>query len=131
MISKSFRCLSCEETFYDRETLLSHLGVKHNLINRVLEEKSLPRIPLDQVQIHFQAFNLIRQCHWFQVILEQVGNIKREPTFVEPQNLLRNCQTEQQLGIVPSSDRSQCEVCGGKFLATNKLAQHMCAHFLG
>ena len=60
MISKSFRCLSCEETFYDRETLLSHLGVKHNLINRVLEEKSLPRIPLDQVQIHFHAFNLIR-----------------------------------------------------------------------
>ena len=62
-----------------------------------------------------------------------MGTIKREPSFVEPENLelLPNCQTETQPCMVPSSDRAQCEVCGAKFLATNKLAQHMCAHFLG
>ena len=67
------------------------------------------------------------------MILGQVGTIKREPTFVEPENLelLPNSQTETQLCMVPSSDRAQCEVCGAKFLATNKLAQHMCAHYLG
>lgn len=106
---KDKMCLSCEETFYDRETLLSHLGVKHNLINRVLKEKGFSGITLDQV------------------ISEQVVSIKREPTFVEPQNSEQNCQTETQL----SANRSQCEVCGATFLATNKLAQHMCAHFMG
>ena len=47
---KMFRCLSCEETFYDRDTLLSHLGVKHNMINEVLKEKGFSRIPLEQVK---------------------------------------------------------------------------------
>ena len=67
------------------------------------------------------------------MILGQVGTIKRELTFVEPGNLelLPNSQTETQLCMVPSSDRAQCEVCGAKFLATNKLAQHMCAHYMG
>ena len=70
--------------------------------------------------------------------LGQSKTIKREPTLVESQSLeakhlelLPNGQTETQLGMVPSADRVQCEVCGAKFLATNKLAQHMCAHYLG
>ena len=57
------RCLSCEETFYDRETLLSHLGVKHDLINRVLKEKGFAGIPLDQVEIHLHSSILISECH--------------------------------------------------------------------
>ena len=73
------------------------------------------------------------------MILGQAKTIKREPTLVESQSLeankhlelLPNAQTETQLCMVPSSDRVQCEVCGAKFLATNKLAQHMCAHYLG
>ena len=107
--------------------------MKHNLINRVLEEKGLNRIPLDQVQIHLDGLNLLRMSLVaLQVTSEQVGSIKREPTFVEAQNLDQNCQTEtQHSSLLPSSDRSECEVCGAKFLATNKLAQHMCAHYLG
>ena len=49
LICRACRCLSCEETFYDRETVLSHLGVKHNLINRVLKEKGFSTLALDQV----------------------------------------------------------------------------------
>ena len=56
-----------------------------------------------------------------------MGSIKREPTFAEPQNSEQNFQTETHV----STDRHQCEVCGAKFLATNKLAQHMCAHYMG
>ena len=41
------KCLKCERKFFDKNAMLSHVGVKHGLINDILEAKGLPQLQLD------------------------------------------------------------------------------------
>ena len=134
-----FRCLSCEETFYDRETLLSHLGVKHNLINKVLKEKGWPEIKLDKVQIQLRSFiqNSDPRSRWNPVAvlsasplfwrqrLKVQRPLKIAPSvkYVEPSS--RRLSLDFRIWYIIKTN----QVCGAKFSAINKLAQHMCAHY--
>jgi len=42
------KCVKCNRTFFDRNAMLSHIGVKHGFINDILEAKGLPQLQLEE-----------------------------------------------------------------------------------
>ena len=42
------KCVKCDRTFFDRNAMLSHIGVKHSYINDILEAKGLPQLQLEE-----------------------------------------------------------------------------------
>ena len=124
---KDKMCLSCEETFYDRDTLLSHLGVKHQLVNTLLLEKGWRTLQLEKVH--------------------KRKKVKTEPgTAVDPSpaqslddvSIPASPPSPSPAPSVPAPNLASptlekscvCQLCGKKFPSTNKLGQHMCAHYI-
>ena len=124
---KDKMCLSCEETFYDRDTLLSHLGVKHQLVNTLLLEKGWRTLQLEKVH---------KRKH-----------VKTEPGTAVDSSPAQSLDTDPVPASPPSSSPAPfspvpnlasptlekscvCQLCGKKFPSTNKLGQHMCAHYI-
>jgi len=106
------KCLKCDQTFYDRTTLLSHLGVKHELINEILKAKGVTEVAFWKIKSRKMAIK--KEACSFTTTSEE-RNVEDSPSTV----------TES----VPDN-QNKCEVCGESFTSHNKLAQHACNHFL-
>jgi len=108
------KCLKCDQTFYDRTTLLSHLGVKHELINEILKAKGVTEVAFWKVKSRKMAMS-----------------VKKEVCSFTATSGERNVEDSSSTVTEPMPDnQNKCEVCGESFTSHNKLAQHACNHFL-
>jgi len=145
-------CLRCDQKFYDRNTLLAHLGVKHEYVNTILQMKGIQVLPLPKMK---------KKKSSSENMLDN-GSLKGEesqspmsvnassiPTAIEenPSMNLTGVKTEftqdfetnskvldefcTETSTDIDSEGVKCPQCPKQYSSMSKLKQHLCWHFRG
>merc|ERR1712142_51656 len=138
-------CLKCKQKFFDKHTLLCHVGVKHKYINLILQQKGLPELLLSQIRkkSKSKAKNevLLKFDQTEGAKIESPENLQKEKIDV---NLKIKTEVPDGLDLsVPNNLESsgveydmegvelegvKCFSCGRVYTKISTLRQHLCNH---
>jgi len=144
-------CLKCDQKFYDRNTLLAHLGVKHEYVNTILQMKGIPILPLPKMKKKnsssenmFDNGSLkgketqspMSENASIPTPMEEntainLSGMKTEVTqeFETHSKVTDEFCTEASPDV--DSEGVRCPQCPKQYASMSKLKQHLCWHFRG
>jgi len=142
-------CLKCDQKFYDRNTLLAHLGVKHEYVNTILQMKGIPILPLPKMKKKnsssenmFDNGSLkgketqspMSENASIPTPMEEntainLSGMKTEVTqeFETHSKVTDEICTEGSPDV--DSEGVRCPQCPKQYASMSKLKQHLCWHF--
>lgn len=144
-------CLKCDQKFYDRNTLLAHLGVKHEYVNTILQMKGIPILPLPKMKKKNsssenmfdngsskgkEAQSPMSENESIPTPMEEntainLSGMKTEVTqeFETHSKVTDEFCTEASPDV--DSEGVRCPQCPKQYASMSKLKQHLCWHFRG
>jgi len=142
-------CLKCDQKFYDRNTLLAHLGVKHEYVNTILQMKGIPILPLPKMKKKNsssenmfdngsskgkEAQSPMSENESIPTPMEEntainLSGMKTEVTqeFETHSKVTDEFCTEASPDV--DSEGVRCPQCPKQYASMSKLKQHLCWHF--
>ena len=144
-------CIECDQKFYDRNTLLAHLGVKHEFVNTVLQMKGIPVLPLPKLRKKKSTSKNVLDNESLtgrgnqspgaknasiHTATEENINIKVSDVKTESNDELQiQVKVSDELCTEASTDIDsegvKCPQCPKQYASLSKLKQHLCWHFRG
>jgi len=146
-------CLKCDQKFYDRNTLLAHLGVKHEYVNTILQMKGIPVLPLPKLKKKKSSSENKLDIESFKVKENQSPKTENAsiPTAIEEKTAInlsgvksevaQEFETHSKAKVSDEfcseasadidSEGVKCPQCPKQYSSMSKLKQHLCWHFRG